>query len=131
VIQHSPEQQENEKRYPTIYQIALDYLPIQATSVPCERVFSSSAETATKKRNRLHPILFEAMQILKFGYKKERLNFTKGWAMRESDLIPHNETRDGLTFLSDEDGYSAAIDRILQEIILREDLEEGEPAEGF
>lgn len=71
------------------------------------------------------------MQILKFGYKKERLNFTKGWAMRESDLIPHNETRDGLTFLSDEDDYGAAIDRILQEIILREDLEEGEPAEGF
>ncbi|KIK13434.1 hypothetical protein PISMIDRAFT_44079, partial [Pisolithus microcarpus 441] len=28
--------------YPTLYRIAMDYLPIQASAVPCERVFSSS-----------------------------------------------------------------------------------------
>ncbi len=27
--------------------MAMDYLPIQASAVPCERVFSSSAETNT------------------------------------------------------------------------------------
>jgi hypothetical protein len=54
----------------------MDYLPIQASSVPCERVFSSSAETDTKKRNRLKPELMEALQILKFSLKKARLDFT-------------------------------------------------------
>jgi len=46
--------------------------------VPCEHIFSSAGETDTKKRNRLSPILMEALQILKFIYKKDRLNFTAG-----------------------------------------------------
>jgi hypothetical protein len=54
----------------------MDYLPIQASAVPCERVFSSSAETDTKKRNRIKPELMEALQVLKFALKKSRLNFT-------------------------------------------------------
>jgi hypothetical protein len=51
----------NEKTFPTLFTIAMNYLPIQASSVPSERVFSSSAETDTKKRNRIHPILMEAL----------------------------------------------------------------------
>lgn len=58
--------------------MAIDYLPIQASSVPCERFFSSSAETDTKCRNRIAPELFEALQMLKFLLKRERLNFTEG-----------------------------------------------------
>ena len=54
----------------------MDYLPIQASAVPCERVFSSSAETDTKKQNRLKPELMEALQVLKFSWKESRLNFT-------------------------------------------------------
>jgi len=53
----------------------MDYLPIQASAVPCERVFSSSSETDTKKRNRIKPELMEALQILKFALKKDRLDF--------------------------------------------------------
>ena len=48
----------------------MDYLPIQATSVPCERVFSSSAETITKKRNHLGADLIEALQILKYSARE-------------------------------------------------------------
>jgi hypothetical protein len=44
----------------------MDYLPVQASSVPCERVFSSSGETDTKKRNRLASDLMEGLQILKY-----------------------------------------------------------------
>jgi hypothetical protein len=66
----------NRETFPTIFKIALDYLPIQASSVPCERVFSSSGETDTNKRNRIKHDFFEALQILKFGLKKERLNFS-------------------------------------------------------
>jgi hypothetical protein len=64
----------------------MDYLPIQASSVPCERVFSSSAETDTKKRNRLKPEFMEALQILKYGLKKKRLSFTEELVTSEDAL---------------------------------------------
>jgi hAT family C-terminal dimerisation region len=73
--------------YPTLYRIAMDHLPIQASAVPCERVFSSSSETMTKRRNRISPILLEALQMLKFFFKKERLNFTKGWGTLQSEML--------------------------------------------
>jgi hypothetical protein len=66
--------------------MAMDYLPIQATSVPCERVFSSSKETDTAKRNRIDPALMEALQLLKFLLKKERLNFVDGWSTSEAAM---------------------------------------------
>ena len=69
----------NKAEFPTLFGIALDYLPIQASSVPCERVFSSAKETDTQKRNRIHPVLMEALQTLKFSFKKERFDFTGGW----------------------------------------------------
>jgi hypothetical protein len=66
----------------------MDILPIQASSVACERVFSSSKETITARRNRLHPQLMEALQVLKFDHKnnKNRLNFTAGYDMDEELL---------------------------------------------
>lgn len=77
----------NRETFPTIFKIALDYLPIQASSVPCERVFSSSAETDTNKRNRIKADLMEALQLLKYAYKKERLNFTADLLTAEEDLM--------------------------------------------
>jgi len=58
----------------------MDILPIQASSVPCERVFSSSKETTTARRNKLSPQLVEALQVLKFEHKHNKmLNFTTGF----------------------------------------------------
>jgi hypothetical protein len=51
-----------------------------------ERVFSSAKETDTVKRNRIHPVLMEALQTLKFSLKKERFNFTSGWQMASSKM---------------------------------------------
>ncbi|EDR08985.1 uncharacterized protein LACBIDRAFT_326637 [Laccaria bicolor S238N-H82] len=76
----------SDKTHPILYAMALDYLPIQASSVPSERVFSSSAETDTKRRNRIHPVLMEALQMLKFSLKQQRLNFMEGWAVTEDEL---------------------------------------------
>src|SRR5260370_1519803 len=96
----------NKAEFPTLFGIALDYLPIQASSVPCERVFSSAKETDTLKCNCIHPVLMEALQTLKFSLKKERFNFTSGWQMALSemkgkgnagttkDLLVHLLTRD-------------------------------------
>jgi hypothetical protein len=46
-------------------------------------MFSSSAETDTKKRNRINPALMESLQMLKFALKKARLDFTRGWITPE------------------------------------------------
>jgi hAT family C-terminal dimerisation region len=57
----------------------MDILPIQASSVPCERVFSSSKETVTARRNLLSPETMEALQLLKFSTKQGRgISFIKG-----------------------------------------------------
>jgi hypothetical protein len=53
-----------------------DVLVAQATAVvPCERVFSSSKETCTLRCSQLGPTTIE---ILKYLYQRERLNFTTG-----------------------------------------------------
>lgn len=79
-------EQANSSEFPTLFTIAMDYLPIQATSVPCERVFSSAKDTDTAKRNRIDPRLLEMLQMLKFSLKKDRLNFMHGWETSEGDL---------------------------------------------
>src|ERR1700735_4151579 len=48
---------------------ALDYLAIQGSAVPSERVFSSAKETMTDQSNRIHEDLMEMLQMLKFAFK--------------------------------------------------------------
>ena len=55
----------------------MDVLPAQASSVPCERLFSSGKETYTARRNRIQPKLMEALQALKFSSRSNSLNLTK------------------------------------------------------
>lgn len=66
--------------------MAMDYLAIQGSAVPCKQVFSSSSETDTKKRNRIQPPLMEALQILKFNRKKHQLNFMGGLLFNKEEL---------------------------------------------
>ncbi|EKM60179.1 uncharacterized protein PHACADRAFT_189306 [Phanerochaete carnosa HHB-10118-sp] len=69
----------SQTRFPTIYAIAMDILPIQASAVPCERVFSSGKITVTDRRNKISGELMEALQILKFRFKQgHSLSFTHG-----------------------------------------------------
>ncbi|KIM84713.1 hypothetical protein PILCRDRAFT_41555, partial [Piloderma croceum F 1598] len=56
-------------QYPTLSHMARDYLAIQGLLVPSERAFSSGGLTATACRNRLSGEVFEALQILKSGYR--------------------------------------------------------------
>jgi hypothetical protein len=118
LINHS---QMKGKTFPTVFRIAMDYLPIQASAVPCERVFSSSAETDTKKRNRISPTLMEALQMLKFHLKKDRLNFTKGWATSHQQLLEDEPdepgTQNGLPVQISDDNY---LDNVLT-VINREE----------
>lgn len=95
--------QVNADTFPTIFSMAMDYLPIQASAVPCERVFSLSAETDTKRRNRINPALMETLQMLKFHLKKERLNFTKSWVTQEKQMSNDDPDRDLLQTLLEGD----------------------------
>lgn len=60
--------QAREYVFPCLFQLAMTVLAIPATSVPSERVFSSSGRTDTAARNRMSPVLMEALQILKFNH---------------------------------------------------------------
>ncbi|KZT04770.1 uncharacterized protein LAESUDRAFT_620736, partial [Laetiporus sulphureus 93-53] len=72
--------------FPTIFALAMDILPIQASAVPCERIFSSAKETKAARRNRIKPQLMEALQVLKFSARKGiDLTFTHGLT-REEEL---------------------------------------------
>ncbi|KAF5368777.1 hypothetical protein D9615_010411 [Tricholomella constricta] len=65
------------KLYPTLARIALDILPSQASSVPCERVFSSAKLTATDRRARLGAIIFEELQIMKAAWCPQLIDHAK------------------------------------------------------
>ena len=72
----------------------MDILPIQASSVPCKRVFSSSKETITTRRNKLSPQLVEALQLLKFSSKQGRgISSTQGLDKKEelAELVREEE----------------------------------------
>jgi hAT family C-terminal dimerisation region len=49
--------------------MAQDYLAIQGSATPSEWAFSSGGITDTKRRNRLSPKVFEALQMLKSAYR--------------------------------------------------------------
>ena len=68
--------QSNQHQFPYLCMTALDILPAQASSVSSERVFLSSKETCTLCRNKITPIFLEVLQILKYIYHQERLDFS-------------------------------------------------------
>ena len=96
----------------------MDYLPIQASSVPCERVFSSSTETMTKRRSRISPILMEALQMTKFFLKKERLDFMRGWITSEKEMQQDIEGEDRLTKVIDTNLTRSELAEAVDEIMI-------------
>jgi hypothetical protein len=68
-----------------MFKVALDILPVQASAVSCERIFSSSKETCTMRRNLLSSALLEVLQVLKHVYKDGRLDFTSHLIVTEED----------------------------------------------
>jgi hypothetical protein len=77
----------NRHKCPLLWKVARDVLPAQASSVPCERVFSAAKHTTTQQRNGLRPELIEKLQIMKFYLKQERLDHTADWLWRAEDMI--------------------------------------------
>ncbi|KAI0719418.1 hypothetical protein C8T65DRAFT_736744 [Cerioporus squamosus] len=66
----------------------------QASSVPCEQVFSSSKETITQRRTKMSPDLLSELQLLKFSYKQNRLSFTSSLVADEKDYAIEGKVTD-------------------------------------
>lgn len=99
----------------------MDYLPIQVSAVPCEHIFSSSSETDTKKQNRITPSLMEALQMLKYHYKRERLNFSEGPAIDQWEIMddPEGPLDADRTGLQGED-MRHAIEKLVEDVDIEE-----------
>src|SRR5438477_6802921 len=91
--------QENEKIYPLLYRVALDILPVQASAVPCERIFSSSKETCTLRHSLLSGATLEVLQVLKYLYRQERLDFSSHWVAKEEDYSIDSATEAAISEL--------------------------------
>ena len=63
--------------YPTLARMALDILPIPASSTSCERLFSRAKLASTDRRSRLGVEIFEAIECLNFHWKKSIVDFAK------------------------------------------------------
>jgi hypothetical protein len=55
----------------------LDILPSQASSVPCERIFSTAKLTATDRRSRLKADIFEILQIMNSTWRDRLVNLAE------------------------------------------------------
>jgi hAT family C-terminal dimerisation region len=101
--------------FPMLFSIAMDYLPVQATSISCEHVFSSAKDTDTAKRNQINPVLMEALQMLKYALKKECLSFTNGWPTSKADMnrVSKSVPADSLNSLFGDNPHNA-LDQLLQ-----------------
>lgn len=77
--------EKKERTFLLLFRVAMDVLPARASSVPSERIFSSSKETCTLRRSNLSPATLEALQVLRSIYKQDRLNFMEDLVADERD----------------------------------------------
>ena len=112
--------------YPTLIQIAMDYLPIQASSVPCECVFSSSAETMTKHQNCISLVLMEALQMTNLFLKKDRLKFMEGLVTSQHEMQLDEDEDDVLAWIVDTNLNKEEVMQVVDDIIIMIAEDEGD-----
>src|SRR6266481_4080114 len=66
--------------------IALDILPCQASSVPCERLFSGSKQVATDRHARLGSDKFKELQIMKSAWCDKVVDLAS-WNSKQAEEI--------------------------------------------
>jgi hAT family C-terminal dimerisation region len=79
----------------------LDILPIPASSVPCERLFSAAKEVADDRRSRLGSKKFEEMQVMKFAWRNNIPNLA-AWNSNEIEEIEEIDAMEYSTLLIDD-----------------------------
>ena len=96
--------------------MALNYLPIQASSVPCEWAFSSSAETDTSCCNWISSILIKALQMLKYSINNKLMDFTSDLLTLEAELH-ENMTQNLLVKFGNNFSTTEAHEDVLDQVI--------------
>jgi hypothetical protein len=87
----------------------MDIIPIQASSVLCEQVFSSGKATMAPQRGCISAPLMEALQILKFSIWKGRpLKFTEKMAWDEE--LEKFELNAWIASLGNADAYRCSLE---------------------
>jgi hAT family C-terminal dimerisation region len=102
----------------------MDIIPIQASSVPCERVFSSGKETMAPQRRHISPKLMESLQMMKYSIWKGRpLNFTQG--MRWNDELIEFEFAARMEPIGDAEAYGRSLkDDEVESDAMEDDLDD-------
>jgi hypothetical protein len=96
--------QNNGDLYPTLRRIAIDYLACQASSVPCERLFSAGGEVATKRRAKLGAARFEELLMMKYAWRK---NGTGDVAAQNSAVVEEIDEEAGSEIIEYKDMLAA------------------------
>ena len=106
-----------EEIFPTLFQVALDILPVQASAVPSERAFSASKETDTDRRSNMDVELMEKLQVLKYAFRETRLSFTEDWVAPQplTDTSHSDRAVDSPDLDSESDDSDAMFDRLFAE----------------
>ena len=87
----------------------MDILPIPASSVPCERLFSAAKEIADDQRARLGPKKFEELQLTKFAWRNNVPDLA-AWNSSQTEEVDIGEFAE-FTELFDEDKWLEDFDR--------------------
>ena len=86
--------------------------------------------TDTKRRNRISPILFETLQILKHWYRKDRIRFFDRWIVEYTEMTAKvadpttHQLEDFLNAKGDDKQMKLAIDAFTAAITLEEGAED-------
>ena len=73
--------------FPTLARIALDVLPSQASSVPCEWLFSGTKQIADDCRSRLGSKLFKELAIMGSAWGPELYDFAAWNAAKVEEVM--------------------------------------------
>ncbi|OJT02272.1 Zinc finger BED domain-containing protein RICESLEEPER 2 [Trametes pubescens] len=77
---------EHRNVYPTLARMALDILPIPASSVAVERLFSRASQVATDRRSRLGPDVFEWIECLNHYWRPQIVDFARCNSQQVEDV---------------------------------------------
>jgi len=105
--------QDNSQVYPTLGRMALDFLPCQASSVPCKRLFSASKQVATDQCARLGAQHFEELQLMKFAWRQNVVDIA-AWNSAQVEQVDLEEYKD--LFIADVEQDGQDLDTNTDEI---------------
>lgn len=85
--------------YPTLARIALDILPVPASSVSVERLFSRAKEVSTDRRSRLGPDVFEWLECLNYYWRTLIVDYARA----NSDQVEECEILDYVVMVEEDE----------------------------